>query len=125
MQQLEVEHGVCDQDTRERPEHLRGHVCRHCFSRELFQYGERRGHDRIEVRAGSRAKRNDQRQQREAGRERVGEQRDCGIGLGQTLSHDAGADYGSQKKRGADKFPDGLPSDAHDFPISSRRLFNA
>ena len=75
----------------------------------LRRVGERDG--RIEVRARDRAERQDQRDERRAGREGVREQRHRDVAAGEALAHDAGADDGRQQQRRTDGFGDEAPAE--------------
>ena len=82
------------------------------------------------MRAGDRAKRENQRHERGAGGDRICQQRDGHISAGQALAHDSRADYrGHQEKRsqnipprlGAQVTPSLLP-DAINFFFDRERI---
>ena len=79
--------------------------------------GER--HHRIEMRARYRAEGQDQRDERAARRDRVGEQRQRDVSAGEPLGHDAGADHGGEQQRRADRFGGGA---AREGALHQRRL---
>ena len=56
------------------------------------------------MRARNRPERQNECDERCAGRERVGQQRDRDVAAGQPFAHDAGADDGGQQERRAERF---------------------
>ncbi|MNY30687.1 hypothetical protein D3C86_1648080 [compost metagenome] len=92
--------------------HRAGHgagALRHAIGQRLarrqaaLQPGGQAGH-RVQVPARDRSKRNQQRQQTRAGGQRVAEQRQRGIAIGQPFRADAGADHDGDQQGRADPF---------------------
>ena len=98
----QIEHQVGDSYTGERPDDLTCEVGRDVRPREsaLACDGER--HRRIEMRPRDRPEREDERDERGARRERIGEQRHGDVPAGEPLAHDPGPDDGREQKRGSE-----------------------
>ena len=111
----QVEHDVRRRDAGEGARDLRSDVPRHLAPRESALRGVGERHRRVEVRARNRPERQDQRDERRARRERVGEQRDRDVPAGEPLAHDPGADDGGEQQGGPDALRD------HTAPEGRRR----
>ena len=93
---------MCGPHAGDGADELRGEVGGHVPPGDaaLGRIGE--GHGRIEVRARNRPEGQDQRDERGARGDGVGEQRDGDVPAGEPLAHDAGPDHGRQEQRRAD-----------------------
>ena len=83
--------------------------------------GVDQSYGRIEARAGHRSEGQDQGDERRAGGERVGEQRDRDVAPGKALAHDSGANDGGEKKGRAYGFG-GKPADESRTIRHSRKV---
>ena len=84
-------------------------VARHLAPGQAALARIRQRHDRIEVRARDRSEGDDQRDQRRARREGVGEQRERDVRARELLGHDPRPDDGGQQQRRSERLGDELP----------------
>ena len=131
LEDWQLEHEMGEPDSEHRAGELRRDVRRRVARPHLAGDGGRHRHRWIEVRARDRRQGKDERQQRAAGRQRVGEERQGQISAGEALRHDAGADDGGEQQGAADAFRNGAAADAGvhagsgDRPISWARRCRA
>ena len=103
-----LEHDVGDRHADEGPDELRRDVARHLAPGQAPLARIRQRHDRIEVRARDRSEGDDQRDQRRARREGVGEQRERDVRARELLGHDPRPDDRGQQQRRSERLGDEL-----------------
>jgi hypothetical protein len=106
LDQWQTKHHVGGEHADDASHHLRCNVRRHGAPPHVPAHRLGHADEGVEVSARDGPERHDQRDERRADREGIGEQRDGDVAATELHRHDAAADDGRQQQRGADRLCD-------------------